>query len=91
MVYERTLRSQKQLRDELRGLEVDAGVRASGTFEGTSSLIFVTKHSGTYSVWIRANNRRDPARGRFKAFRSFSELSDFLEDVLDRPLKAHIY
>lgn len=89
MVYERALRSRPQLDDELQGLEVDAGVRASGTYSGRKVFVFITKNSADYSVWVRGRSARGP--GEFKQFHDLRPLLRFLDGVLDEPLDAYIY
>ena len=91
MVYELKVKSLKELFDELKGLEVDAGVRASGEFQGRKSLIFITRHSGKYAIWIRDRRHREGDRGIFKDIHDYADLHKFLEGVLERPLRAYIY
>lgn len=65
-------------------------MRALGTFEGKKSFVFITKHSGRYSVWVRP--RSGPVKsGSILEFTSVDELRSFLNGLLDSPLKAHMY
>ena len=91
MVYELRIKSFARLFDELKRLDVDSGVRALGRFQGKESLVFVTKHSGSYALWIRGRNRRNETQGTILNFRDYGELRGFLEKTLDRPIKAHMY
>ncbi|MDA4128601.1 MAG: hypothetical protein OK422_04005 [Thaumarchaeota archaeon] len=91
MVYESKLKSKKRLFEELRELDADAGVRAWGTFDGRKSLIFITRHSGKYAIWIRGVRLRRGDRGSFKDFRDYASVNRFLSSTLDTPIKAYLY
>ena len=91
MVYEIKLTSPKEFYAELKGLEVDAGVRANGEFEGRKSLIFITKHSGKYAIWIRDRSPSGRKNGTFRDFGTYGELLEFLQGTIDRPLLAFTY
>lgn len=91
MVYEFKVKSQKELFEELKGLEVDAGVRATGEFQGRKSLVFITKHSGKYALWIRDRRRSKGDLGVFKEFQDYGDLHKFLVGVLEKPLRAYLY
>lgn len=91
MVYELRVKSLEQLFEHVKDLEVDTGIRAEGKLRGKESLIFITRHSGKYALWIRARNGRSGERGTFLNFSEFSKLHKFLEETLNRPLRAHIY
>ena len=59
-------------------------------FKGRKSLVFVTKHSGKYSVWLhQVGVESDP--GVFANFEELAELRAFLDPVLVRPLSASLY
>ena len=91
MVYELRVKSFERLFEELKGLDVDTGIRALGEFEGRKSLIFITRHSGKYALWIRDRSRRSGAQGVILDFHGYGELRRFLEETLDKPIKAHMY
>ena len=91
MVYDLKMKSLKELFEELKGLEVDSGVRTFAEFNGRKSLVFITKHSGKYALWIRDRRRRKGDCGIFKEFHDRGDLSKFLARTLERPLRAYIY
>lgn len=91
MVYEIRIKSRGALYRELRGLEVDAGIRADAKLEGKAALVFITRHSGKYAIWIRAKRHPKGDKGTFVDFERFSELRDFLHGALVDPLKAYVY
>lgn len=91
MVYEIKLKSRKEFFDELKGLEVDTGVRVYGKLNGRRSVIFITKHSGKYALWIRDRRSGKTGSGSFKDVDDYEELSNFLEGTIEKPLRAFIY
>ncbi len=91
LVYETRVKSLAELLRSVKDMEVDTGVRALGVYDGRRSLIFITKHSGSYALWIRDRNEKGTGRGAFLSFRDFEGLRGFLEKALDRPLRAHMY
>ncbi len=90
MVYELRVKSFEQLEGLLEGLEVDTGVRAFGEFRGRKSVIFITRHSGKYHLWVRGRGRKGE-KGSFLDFDEFKDLHAFLERALDRPVQARVY
>ena len=91
MVYERRLKSRKEFFNELRGLEIDAGVRIQSTFRKRTGAIFITKHTGKYHLWIKQDTLQRGDAGTFMEFPDFEALSKFLLGVLHGPLHAFIY
>ena len=96
MVYERRVKSISELFEELRDLGADEGVRILAEGEGRKKLVFVTRHSGTYSLGISdaeaRNGRLVP--GKKMSFREFSDesmLREFLAGVVSKPLTAYVY
>ena len=96
MVYERRVRSMSELFEELRDLEADEGVRILADGEGRKKLVFVTRHSGRYSLGITdadaKNGRLVP--GKKMSFREFSDkrkLREFLAGLVTKPLTAYVY
>ena len=96
MVYERRVKSMSELFEELRDLEADEGVRILGEGEGRKKLLFVTRHSGRYSLGISDAEARNGkwVPGKKMSFREFSDqrtLREFLSGDIAKPLTAYVY
>ncbi len=94
MVYETRVGSSKELFDKLEDLAPDEGVRIIAKYHGEVCLVFVTKHSGKYALWIRAarKKRKTPDRTEeFKDFKDLDLLKKFLLGIVAEPLKAYVY
>lgn len=94
MVYERRVASFKELLAEVKGLATDEGVRIEGRYRDEKCLIFVTRHSGKYALWLSSKRRRDGVQGRIDEFKDFIEfrlLERFLRGVISEPFRAYIY
>lgn len=94
MVYETRVRSSKELFDRLEDLAPDEGVRIAAEYHAEHCLVFVTRHSGKYAVWIRATQQKtgsQPRTEEFKDFKGFAPLKKFLFRVISEPLKAYVY
>ena len=91
MVYEIRLKSRRELFDELKGLEVDAGVRVMVSPGGKKAQVFITRHEGKYAIWTRSRRPGKSESGSFQDFTDFEELSKFLLRIIETPLKAFIY
>ena len=96
MVYERRVKSMSELFEELRDLEADEGVRILAEDEGRKKLVFVTRHSGRYSLGISDAEARNGklVPGKKMSFREFSDqrtLREFLSGVIAKPLTAYVY
>ena len=85
-----------ELFEELRDLEADEGVRILAEGEGRKKLVFVTRHSGRYSLGITdadAKNGTWVPRKKI-SFREFSDqtmLREFLAGLVTKPLNAYVY
>ena len=96
MVYERRVKSMSELFEELGDLEADEGVRILADGEGRKKLVFVTKHSGRYSLGISDAEARNGkwVPGKKMSFREFSDqrmLREFLAGLVTKPLNAYVY
>ena len=96
MVYERRVKSMSELFEELRDLEADEGVRILAEGEGRKRLVFVTKHSGRYSLGITDADAKNGTwvPGKKMSFREFSDqkmLREFLVGLVAKPLTAYVY
>ncbi len=96
MVYERRVKSMSELFEELRDLEADEGVRILAEGEGRKKLVFVTKHSGRYSLEITDADAKNGmwVPGKKMSFREFSDqrmLREFLAGLVAKPLTAYVY
>ena len=96
MVYERRVRSMSELFEELRDLDADEGVRVLAEGEGRKRLVFVTRHTGRYSIGISDAEARNGTwvPGKKMSFREFSDqrtLREFLAGLVSKPLIAYIY
>ena len=96
MVYERRVKSMSELFEELRDLEADEGVRILAEGEGKKKLVFVTRHSGRYSLGISDAEARNGkwVPGKKMSFREFSDqrmLREFLAGLVTKPLTAYVY
>ena len=96
LVYERRVKSMSELFEELRDLEADEGVRILAEDEGRKKLVFVTRHSGRYSLGISDAEARNGklVPGKKMSFREFSDqrtLREFLSGVIAKPLTAYVY
>ncbi len=96
MVYERRVKSMKELLEELRDLDADEGVRILTESEGRKRFVFVTRHSGKYSLGVSdaeaRNGRWVPAKKMsFKEFSDQRMLREFLSGLVTKPLKAYVY
>jgi hypothetical protein len=94
MAYETRVASSKELFDKLEDLDPDEGVRIVARYDGKSSFVFVTRHSGKYALWIRAAKQEagsQPRREEFKDFKDFALLKKFLFGVISEPIKAYVY
>ena len=89
MVYERLVTTMPQLLREVEGLEYDSGIRMTAKIDGEKKLVFVTKHSGEYSLWVRKNE--ETKGGSFRRFSDFPAVKKFLSGIVDKPLKAYVY
>lgn len=71
-------------------MEVDSGIRTHGTVKGKKTLVFITRHSGKYFVWLRPEDAKgDP--GTFRDFGRLSELRRFLDPIVEAPARASLY
>jgi len=96
LVYERRVKSMSELLDELQDLDADEGVRILAESEGRKKLVFVTRHSGRYSLGISDAEARNGklVPGKKMSFREFSDqrtLREFLSGVVAKPLTAYVY
>ena len=96
MVYERRVKSMSELFEELRDLEADEGVRILAEDEGRKKLVFVTRHSGSYSLGISDAEARNGiwVPRKKMSFREFSDqktLREFLAGLVAKPLTAYVY
>ncbi len=94
MVYETSVRSAKELFEKLVDLAPDEGVRIMANYHGEDRLVFVTRHSGKYALWIRPvrqGRKSEDRTGEFKDFRDFRLLKKFLFGIIAEPLKAYVY
>ena len=96
MVYERRVKSMSELFEELRHLEADDGVRILAEGEGRKKLVFVTRHSGRYSLGITDADAKNGTwvPGKKISFREFSDqrmLREFLAGLVTKPLNAYVY
>ena len=85
-----------ELFEELRDLEADEGVRILVEREGRKKLIFVTRHSGRYSLGITDADAKNGTwvPGKKMSFREFSDekmLREFLAGLVKKPLTAYVY
>ena len=96
MVYERRVKSMSELFEEIRDLDADEGVRVLAEGEGRKKLVFVTRHSGGYSLGISDAEARNGTwvPGKKMSFREFSDqrmLREFLARLVTKPLTAYVY
>jgi hypothetical protein len=96
MVYERRVKTMPELFEELRDLDADEGVRVLAEGEGRKRLVFVTRHSGRYSIGISDAEARNGTwvPGKKMSFREFSGqrmLREFLVGIVAKPLTAYVY
>ncbi len=85
-----------ELFEELRDLEADEGVRILAEREGRKKLVFVTRHSGRYSLGITDADAKNGTwvPGKKMSFREFSDekmLREFLAGLVKKPLTAYVY
>lgn len=96
MVYEKRLRSFKDLAKEIRSLELDGGIRIQGKYDGKRSLIFVTKPAGKYAVAVYTTKptKSTEAMGKRTLIREFddsSQVERFLTPLIKRSVEAYSY
>jgi hypothetical protein len=96
LVYERRVKSMSELFEELVDLDADEGVRILAEDEGRKKLVFVTRHSGRYSLGISDAHGGNGiwVPGRKMSFREFSDqrtLREFLAGLVKKPLTAYVY
>jgi hypothetical protein len=100
MYREERIRSFKELRDRVRALDEDEGIRIFGRVKGfrNGGFIFLGIYVERYCVMIR-DRVWDPKRGAYSVgprrkylyFHSMEELWEFLKGAIERPLKAWLY
>lgn len=96
MLYEKKLSSFPKLVDELRILDLDAGIRAIGKYESKKCFVFVTRSLNGYTVALygiksSGKERLPERRLLIKELSGLSEVETFLADVVVKPVEAFAY
>jgi hypothetical protein len=95
LFYEKQVGSFSRLMREIRQLDSDAGIRLSGTFNGRTCLVFLTRSVGGFAVIVcAASKNAHPVPGRkllAKQFARTGELKAFLTNVTKGQVQAFVY
>ncbi len=96
MLFEKKIVSFHQLMEKIQGLDLDAGIRASGKYKEKKCLVFVTRFPGGFAVVassVKREGKEDfPDRQLLaKEFTDQRELESFLNSVVSKPVKAFLY
>ena len=96
MLYEKKLSSFPKLAEELRILDLDAGIRAIGKYESRKCFVFVTRSANgftaaVYGIKSAGKEKLPDKRFMIKEFGSLEELEKFLSGVIAKPIEAYAY
>jgi hypothetical protein len=96
LFYEKTVNSFSKLVREAELLDLDSGIRSYVTYNGRKSFVFITRSARGYTLMIYGRKGRGPnesPEGRLfvKEFPTEKELMDFVEGIVERPIKAFVY
>jgi hypothetical protein len=96
LLYEKKVDDYAKLMDEIRILDLDAGVRAIGKYESKKCFVFVTRSmkgytAAVYGIKIAGKEKLPDKRLMIKEYGTLPELEQFLSGVIAKPLEAFAY
>jgi len=95
MIYEREVNSLGSLMKEIVRLDSDAGIRLTGTYNGSKCLVFISRSAVGYAAIVcslRKGSGVAPGRRVHAAdFLSARELQRFLKKVAGGRVAAFVY
>jgi hypothetical protein len=96
LLYEKKVSSFPKLVDELRILDLDAGVRTIGKYQSKKCFVFVTRSlngytTALYGIKSAGKEKLPDKRLLIKEFGSLEELEQFLSGAVAKPVEAFAY
>jgi|YelNatPaOPRAMG01_1025707.scaffolds.fasta_scaffold08322_8 hypothetical protein len=97
MIHEKRLDAYVQLRDELRNLDPDGGIRLHAWYRETKCFAFVNRSRAGYVIAVHRVKKAKKCmevpgkRLDFKEFGSLDDAASFLESIAASPFEAYLY
>ena len=96
MIYEKKLSSFSELSRELSILDLDAGIRTTGKYNGKKCYLFVTRSANgftslLYSMKLLKKESLPDKRLLAREFEDQGSLETFLAQIVNKPVKAVSY